>query len=130
MQFQMNRAGRRSELRQMIGNTEAAWDVNEGHTMGSAVLISPPNPIFSEFTFLQIHCSAKPDLRVVREKSRDGRSDVVVAVLRTGEGSSDIQKTVLASRPMSVTGYEVSVGAKRVAVKINGRTMYERTLAY
>lgn len=130
MQFQMNGEGRRSELRQMFGGTEASWSVTKKHDIISNIAIPTPPAELGEFTFLQVHCTDKPALRVSWKRNQDGTPDAIVATLRTGLGDNDFKKEVIARRTSNRQRYIIKVASKKVRIILDGKRVYEESLNF
>ena len=133
MTFQVSSKKRRSELRQTDGNKEeSTWSVRDYHRLQADVSLPKPAAEMQEFTFLQMHCTGKPALRVEWMREYDGNSDAIVATLRVNaeEGADADEKTYfLGTRSDDVTHYDVTVEDSRILIMMNGdRTDLDLTL--
>lgn len=123
--FQMSGEGRRSELRQTdTDEDESAWSVRDDHRMTGHVSFPTPASEMEEFTFMQVHCTEKPALRMVWMREYDGHSDAIMATLRLnaedGDGA-DVERTFIGTRTSSTTYYSVTVTDKKFIISGNGR---------
>ena len=121
--FQVSGEERRSELRQTDGDKEeSAWSVRDYHRLQADVSLPKPAAEMQEFTFLQMHCTGKPALRVEWMREYDGNSDAIVATLRMNaeEGDDASEETYfLGTRSADVTHYDVTVEERRIVLALN-----------
>lgn len=136
MSFQIVGDQARSELRQMTtGGDEIAWSVSSSHTLEAEIALPDPVSDTTEFTFLQVHCTSAPALRInwIETYSKDGitYSDGIFATLRSGTGSDDVDKIYLGQRRSATTSFKIEVNSGKVSVWIEGvMVLNEASLSY
>jgi hypothetical protein len=132
MQFQMSGDSKRSELRQMKEWKTSTTTARK--IIGSVKVFKPTTTSLTEYTFMQIHDSGslnKPLLRLVWLKSRDGKSDHIWSIRRTGASSSSGYEYVdLGVRPSGFFKCEIAVLNNNLKVKINDVTKVNKSVSY
>lgn len=125
MQFRMKGDRRRSELRQMKTNgSKAQWSVKGLHRMTARVAIPTPEPEMNEITFLQVHCTKAPALRIswFKKFTRNGKSckNCIIATVRDGTGNKDINKYILGQWSSATTEYKVRLWGSKLDIWMHG----------
>lgn len=129
MRFVAHAPKLRSELRQFdeffVSTPSARWMI------GTVRLPTPCSEDSQEYTFAQIHGGVKPLLRLAVIASRAGASDSVWAIVRTGLGPSDVEKTLMVPRPTDGhLEYEICVKASVLRIFVNGKLYVDKDISY
>lgn len=121
MTFKAKGRNKRSELRQYKEwrtDTKTVMRMNATLKLGTFLTSS-----MQGYTFMQIHGGEAPLLRVALIDEKDGRTDYLWAVVRSGLSDDDVENYPLVPRPNGDFKCDISVYKNELQVFIKGRNV-------